>query len=82
MTEIWQAFTIAIKLIVSLESENISDIDYVEVYINNHLMIKLTSPPFEWIWDERVFGKYTVEVIAYDSTGSAKRIDLDLWKFL
>ena len=70
------------KLILSLESDNPSDIDYVEVYINKNLMINIPNPPFEWVWDEKAFSKYTVEVIAYDSSGSAKRIDLELWKFL
>ena len=75
--------TIAIgKLIVSLESENPSDIDYIEVYINKLLMIKLLSPPFEWTWEDCVIGKRTIEVIAYDSTGSAQRIELSFWKFL
>lgn len=78
-----QKRTIAIgKLIVLLEPVNPSDIDYVEVYIDKQFRIKLDDPPFEWIWDEIAFGKHTVDIIAYDSTGSAQRFDLDFSKFL
>jgi hypothetical protein len=75
--------TIAIgKMKVSLESENPSDIEYVEIYINKLLMIHLISSPFEWIWEDRLIGSRTLEVIAYDNTGCAQRIDLDFWKLL
>jgi len=78
-----QKTTIVIgKLVVLISSSDPSDIDFVEIYIDNQLMIVLNSASFEWIWEDRLFGKHNVKIIAYDQTGSAQKIDIDFLKIL
>ena len=75
--------TVAIgKLVVLFESDNPSDIDNIEIYIDKQLAIKLSGPPFKWTWSQKSSGKHIIDVIAYDSSGSAQRFDLELFKIL
>jgi hypothetical protein len=68
------------KLDILINSFDLLDIEYVEVYIDKQLMMTLNSAPFEWAWENRSFGMHNIMIIAYDQTGSAKRIEIDFLK--
>lgn len=65
-------------------SDSISGIDKIEFYKKYHtnitLMKTIYEKPYEWLWDERAFGFYRIEVIAYDNAGlNAKAIINDIF---
>jgi len=66
---------------ININIDNLSDVVKVEFYIDNKLRETLNSPPFEWIWSDRLFGKYNIKTMAYDETGSIAKYELNVWKF-
>ena len=52
-----------------------------EFYIDNHLKATVNSEPYEWLWDETVFGKHTLKVIAYDNDGNIVGDEMNTWIF-
>lgn len=58
--------------------ENVSK---VEFYIDDVKQYEDSSPPFEWMWDERVFFKHTLKVMAYYTDGFNRTTQMDIWKF-
>ena len=54
--------------ITTIANDGTSGIDKVEFYIDD--VLKETSTgPYEWFWDETVFFKKTIKVVAYDEAG-------------
>ena len=41
-----------------------------------------TDPPYQWIWEERAFGRYTVTIEAFDNAGNNANTEVTVWKFL
>ena len=73
--------TIAIgKLNIILQSKDPSDIKYVELNIDNQFIITLNTSPYEWIWDNSSFGTHLIEVIAYDDSGCAAHLEINILK--
>jgi len=70
------------KITISITSNNPTDVTKVEFYIDNKLRETLTAPPFEWIWSDRLFGRYIIKTMAYDESGSVAKYELNVWKFL
>ena len=58
--------------------ENVSK---VEFYIDDVKQYEDSSPPFEWMWDERAFFKHSLKVMAYYSDGFNRTAQMDVWKF-
>jgi hypothetical protein len=46
-----------------------SGVNKVEFYVDNTLKNSDKIAPYEWMWDERVFGRHRIKVIAYDNSG-------------
>jgi len=73
--------TIALgKLNIILNSENPTDIQYLELYIDNQLINTFTSSPYEWTWDNSTFGTHSIKVITYDYSGCATISDINVLK--
>jgi len=62
-------------------SDDESEIECVEVYIDGELKTTITEEPYQWRWSERVFGKKTITVKAQNSEGFYGRDDVEVWKF-
>jgi len=58
------------------------DIEKVEFYVNEDLKFVANDKPFEWLWNEKSFGKYVLKVVAYDSFGNKAYDSMDVWKIL
>ena len=58
-----------------------SEIESVEFYINNELKKTDIKEPYNLLWDEKSFGRYTIKVIAYDDMGNHELKELVVWKF-
>ncbi|MBC7081619.1 MAG: Ig-like domain-containing protein [Thermoplasmatales archaeon] len=50
-------------------SDNVG-ISRVSFYIDNEFRETKYSYPYEWIWDEKVFGLHSIKVIASDFDGN------------
>ena len=54
----------------------------VEFYIDGELKETLTTEPYIWTWDEIVFGKHMIKVVAYDDEGKSDFKEIEVQKFL
>jgi hypothetical protein len=76
-----QKRTIALgKINIILTSEDQTDIQSLELYIDNQLIKTFTSSPYEWTWDNSTFGTHSIKVIAYDDSGCAVTSEIDILK--
>jgi hypothetical protein len=48
--------------------------------VNGIEQASISSPPYEWVWDETGFGRYTVEIHVYDAFENIKRETITSWK--
>jgi parallel beta-helix repeat protein len=58
-----------------------SGLNYVELYIDNTLKETFHSIPKSWTWDEKVFLRHTIKIIAYDNAGNNATTQKIVWKF-
>jgi len=56
-------------------------IEKVEFYVNNELKFVDDTLPYQWLWNERVIGKYEIKVIAYDMEGNEAEDEITLTIF-
>jgi hypothetical protein len=59
-------------------------IDYVSITIGeypNATIFTLTEKPYNVTWNQIVFGKYPIEVVAYDKAGNQAAYEIEVWKF-
>lgn len=60
-------------------------IDKIEFYIDNELKHteenRLTWLLVSWEWDETIFFKHNLKVVAYDKSGGTSTDEMDLWIF-
>ncbi len=69
---------------ITIEVDALNDgfgIDRVEFYIDEELIENITSPPYQCMWDERVFFKHKITVVAHDIMGENTSRQLIVWKF-
>lgn len=69
------------KLPIIIEAEDQSDVSKVEFYIDNELMETITEPPYEWLWDNRLFGRHDVRTMTYDESGNVAKYEITVYKF-
>ncbi len=70
------------KIDVDVYANNIdNEIDRVEFFVDGELKEIDTSEPYSWTWDERVFFRHTLKVVAYDTSGVNATRKLEVWKF-
>jgi len=69
----------AITMEISVPSHN--DVDEVEIYVDNELKETLTEKPYNWLWNEKIFGEHTIKAIAYDFTGKMAVDSREVWIF-
>ncbi|MBN2603563.1 MAG: PQQ-binding-like beta-propeller repeat protein [Candidatus Thermoplasmatota archaeon] len=56
-------------------------LDHIEIFISDEKKWNFTEESFVYIWDEPLFGKYAVKVIAYDNSNNKAEDNLEVWKF-
>jgi len=67
------------KLTISVRASQ--DVDYVEFYIDGEIKYVDGEEPYEWLWDEFIFGKCEIKVIAYNDYGKNNSDEIEVWKF-
>lgn len=66
------------KITIKVDAvDETSGIDRVEVYIDDELKETLEETPYEWKWDETVFFKHTIKVVAYDKAGNTASDEIE-----
>ncbi len=65
--------------IVAQATDELAGIAKVEFYIDGEYKAEDTTTPYEWTWEEKVFGTHTVKVIAYDNAGNKKSEEVEIF---
>ena len=69
------------ELTVEANAYSEHGIDRVEFYIDDELKHEDDEFPYEWLWDERTFGRHEIKVIAYDKEGNTTSDSQEVWIF-
>lgn len=67
--------------IVVNAADNLSGIQKVEFYIDGTLKTTINNEPYQWTWEDRVFFRHTIKVVAYDFAGNTAFDEIKVWKF-
>ena len=62
-------------------SDSESAVERTELYINEDLVNTSYSSSGNWTWDEQVFGRIIIKIIAYDVAGNSNAMEKVVWKF-
>jgi arabinogalactan endo-1,4-beta-galactosidase len=65
---------------ITIESKvySISGIDRVEFYVDDELKYVDKKPPYEWLWDEKAFGRHTLKAVAYDKSHGSDSDEIEV----
>lgn len=63
-------------------SDEVSGVVSVTFSLNGVVTYNATVPPYVWVWDKRVFGRYTIAVEAVDGAGNKASDEIVVWKLL
>ncbi len=61
--------------------DNDSDIDYMQIFIDNQSVKKINGSIGNYTWDRMVFGKHVIRVVAVDIAGNEQINEYKVWKF-
>ena len=65
------------RITVAAKVTDDDGIERVEFYINNDLKYIDNNAPYEWLWDETVFSKQWIKVVAYDNVGESASDEIE-----
>jgi peptidase C25-like protein len=66
---------------IDIETTYSGSIYIVEFYIDGILQETDMKEPYQWTWDDRVFLKHNISVVAFDRLGNEVRDEIIVWKF-
>jgi hypothetical protein len=67
------------KITIEIETiDDTSEIDYVEIYVDDVLKVQLRGPYYEWMLDEPLLSKHTIKAVAYNNVGTNSSDELDV----
>jgi 5-hydroxyisourate hydrolase-like protein (transthyretin family) len=75
---IFGSITISIGIDESYFSHG--DADYVEIYIDDDLVVSLHEEPYTFLWDNFSIGKHTIKAVAYDDQGHSASAEREVLK--
>lgn len=67
--------------ICSTAMDNESVVEQMESYINEDIVYTFYSSSGNWMWDELIFGRQLIKIVAYDTAGNSNTIEQVVWKF-
>ncbi|MEA2053672.1 MAG: NosD domain-containing protein [Candidatus Thermoplasmatota archaeon] len=62
-------------------SDETSGMTRVEFYVDDELEETIVEEPYQWLWDEVIFGRHTIKIIAYDKAGNEATDEQEIWIF-
>ena len=68
---------------VIVNATDASGIEKVLFYIDNQdiATAEALSPPYMFVWQEKMFFKHTIRIVAIDNTGKETDLEIKVWKF-
>lgn len=66
---------------IILDASDNHEIDYIVLYIDNQEKIRFTDTPYEYTWDENMFGEATIRVVCFDKSKNTAEDTIKVWKF-
>jgi len=71
------------KIDVIVNATDASGIEKVLFYIDNqnNPTAEALSPPYMFVWQEKMFFKHTIRIVAIDNTGRETSLEIKVWKF-
>jgi hypothetical protein len=66
------------KITVEADAYDEDGIDRVEFYINDVLKNTDDESPYEWLWNETIFGRHYLKVAAYDNEGNEVKDSINI----
>lgn len=66
---------------IILDASDNYEIDYVVLYIDNQEKIRFTDSPYEYTWDENMFGEATIKVVCFDKSKNTAEDTIKVLKF-
>lgn len=68
------------KISIEVDAEDTdSDIEKVEIYIDDEIKAVLENEPYIWLWDEFSIGWHTIKAIAYDTADNTATDEQQVW---
>ena len=61
--------------------DTISGLNQIELYTDNEIKVTFNSSPKSWLWDETVFLRHKIKVVAYDNADNNAIKEIKVWKF-
>ena len=61
--------------------DNESDIELIQVFIDNSEIASFDKSPVSYTWDQRVFGRHEIKIVSIDSQGNMDYKSIIVWKF-
>jgi len=66
------------KITIEIDAyDDTSEIDRVDIYLDDVFKVSLTGPYYEWMLDEKIFFKHKLKVVAYDKIGNNATDEID-----
>jgi hypothetical protein len=69
------------KISVKTEVYEIKEVEKVEFYVDNRLKFIDYDMPYQWLWDEKVFGRHEIKAIVYDKGENMAHDDMEVLIF-
>jgi outer membrane protein assembly factor BamB len=69
------------KITIEVSHPDPLNVSKVEFYLDHIKQYEDTTPPYEWTWSTLSFGRHNIAITAVNTTGMAKTVDLNVWKF-
>jgi hypothetical protein len=64
---------------ISVSATDDSEVETVEIYIDNKLSVTITEEPYEWKWHQLKIGKHTITVKVRDNEGKTANATMDVF---
>lgn len=69
------------NITIEVNASDETDVNNVEIYIDNTLKARIISEPYTWTWSEKSFGKHTLKIVVYDDAGNQATSEIVVWKY-
>jgi hypothetical protein len=66
------------KITVAADASALSPISKVEFYVDNNLAYTDYDEPYEWSWDESIFGRHSLKIVGYTDAGETATDEMNV----
>ena len=66
------------KITIEVDAFDEDGTEKVEFYVDNELKYVDDELPYEWLWDETIFGRHHLKVAAYDNEGNKAEDNINI----